>query len=122
MKKGIDTFTVILVALLLGILVMVGKVVNPISTKGEHDHDHGAEASTPPAQQPAAQRPPPQQSPPPSKGHPERPDVTRGPGSPKRPSMPPKGAMPAPEPDGMDPLLWQQHEMGTVTPKPDVKK
>lgn len=133
MKRGIDASTVILVAVLLVVLVLVGKVVNPPSAKGEHDHDH-SEASSPPAAQKPLSGPdgkpmkpmtPSSMAQGPNGMGKGMPPMTSGPpkgsGMPSMTSGPPKGYHPS-APDGMDPSLWQEHEMGVVTPKPNEKK
>ena len=123
MKRGIDVSTIVLVAFLLGILILVGRVVNPPAAKGDHDHESEGSAQSAPPPKPQA----------PMKGAPKMPgrmtaqdrdQMGKGmpPGAPSRPSTPPKAAAHTPPPDTMDPTLWQQQDMGTVTPKPDAKK
>ena len=128
MKRGFSASTVILVALLLGVLFWVGKVVSPPIKSGHDDHDEHSEESSqkaPPA--PNRTGPTPEQA----KAH-QPPSWTSGPhpvndNSPRE-VMPPKSMMkpngkpPTPKPDEMDAGYFQRHNMGAVeAPKPETK-
>ena len=109
MKRGFSVSTVILVALLLGVLIMVGKIVNPPSAKDDHDHGDEQAQQQPPAkpmskeQQAAMQKEQQQRMQAEIKKH--------------QPPAPPKGgAVPRPK-DALDPSAWQEHDMGAVSPK-----
>jgi hypothetical protein len=108
MKRGFSVSTVILVVLLLGVLVWVGKVVNPPSAKDDHDH---SEEQAPPAkpmskeQQVAMQKAQQQKMRDQMKQH--------------YPPPPSGKAHSAPKKDPLDASAWQEHDMGAVTPKPE---
>lgn len=125
MKRGFSASTAILVALLIGILFWVGKVVNPPLKGGHDDHDHDHEsASSAPAQKSPSPTTPPTASM--KSTMPSSPMDSQKMAQLKRehmtPSKPPvstptkQGA--APKSDGMDASYWQENSMGTVTPKP----
>ena len=113
MKRGFSATTAILVVLLLGVLVMVGKIVNP--PPGKDDHDHGDEqAPSQPAkpvskdQQIAMKK--------------EQQEKMRAEMKKHQPPAPPKGmaASAAKKKDPLDASLWQESDMGAVTPKSDT--
>ncbi len=134
MQRRFSASTAILIVLLLGVLYAVGRVVNP-PTKADHDHDEAAaskEAQAAKGQTPDAKAAP-------KMGVQQEEMMKRKMMQARtdgRPAAEGKaGAKPATKPapkataaslhnapDGMDPSLWQEHEMGAVTIKPDAKK
>lgn len=134
MQRRFSVSTAILIVLLLGVLYAVGRVVNP-PTKAEHDHDEAAASKE--AQAAKGQSPDPKARP---KTEAQQEEMMRHKMMQARTDDKPvaegkAGAKPvakaAPKgmsvsahtaPDGMDPSLWQEHDMGTVTIKPDAKK
>lgn len=120
MKRGFSASTVILVALLLGVLFWVGKVVNPPVKGGHDDHDEERPAST----QATTPTKPAAPTPIAASGKPTAPPTSGGSlGDPRMAAMPrkaPGAHPPAPKPDGMDAAYWQEHDMGAVKAKPDA--
>ncbi len=134
MQKRFSASTAILIVLLLSVLYAVGRVVNP-PTKAEHDHD---EAAAKEAQAAKGQLPDPKARGKMSAQQEEmmkrkmmtaraddKPVMEAKAGT--KPAIKPTAkttaaSMHAAAPDGMDPSLWQEHEMGAVTIKPDAKK
>ena len=136
MKRGFSASTFILVALLLSVLYGVGKYVNPPMKGGHDDHDEEKPAPTQTTTQakpvtPPGKPPAPTQA---ANGKPSAPPTSGGPkmgaptsggqmDDPRIASMarkPQAAHPPAPKSDGMDASYWQEHNMGTVTPKPDA--
>ena len=141
MKRGFSASTVVLVALLLSVLFMVGKYVNPPVKGGHDDHDEKSEKTSAPtpttngkmASNSNGKMPPTSGGGMPPNSGGGMPDTSGG-----RPSvatedkmkkemmgrLPPEQARKVsqkPKPDEMDAGYFQRHTMGPVETKPETK-